>query len=56
MASSVIHMIVANEINKTLKRNNKLILMGTIAPDISKHIGKTKAESHFLDNINSDIP
>lgn len=56
MASSVIHIIVANEINKTLKRNNKLILMGSIAPDISKHIGKTKIESHFLDNINSDIP
>ena len=48
MASSVIHMCVANEVNKMLKRNNDLILIGSIAPDISKHLGKTKYESHFL--------
>ena len=30
------------------KRNNDLLLLGTIAPDIAKHIGKTKHESHFL--------
>lgn len=48
MASSVIHMCVANEINKKLKRNNDLILLGSIAPDIAKQIGRTKYESHFL--------
>lgn len=55
MASSVIHMIVANEINKKIKRDNDKVLIGSIAPDISKCIGKSKVESHFLDN-NCDIP
>ena len=55
MASSIIHMCVANEVNKYLKRNNKDILIGSIAPDISKQINETKIKSHFLDNSN-DIP
>ena len=55
MASSIIHIAVANEINKTIKRNPSSLLIGTIAPDISKHIGKTKKESHFLD-FGGDIP
>ncbi len=55
MASSVIHMCVANEVNKKLKRNNDRILIGSIAPDIAKLLGKTKSESHFLDNT-YDIP
>lgn len=42
MASAVIHMAIASEINKTLKRDNNKILIGTIAPDISKFIGRTK--------------
>ena len=36
MASSIIHICVANEINKSLKRNSRELLIGTIAPDISK--------------------
>ena len=56
MASSVIHMAVANEVNKIIKRDLDKILIGSIAPDISKHIGKTKEESHFLIDHNSDIP
>ena len=56
MASSVIHMAVANEINKTLKRNNGRLLIGSIAPDISKLIGETKLKSHFLDNVDVDLP
>lgn len=56
MASAVIHLAVANEVNKTIKRNINQILIGAIAPDISKHIGKTKKESHFLDNENLEIP
>lgn len=55
MASSMIHMCVANEINKYLKRNEKNILIGTIAPDISKLVNETKIKSHFLDESN-DIP
>ena len=56
MASSLIHMCVAKEVNKFLKRNEKDILIGTIAPDISKYLGQTKEESHFLDNVADNIP
>lgn len=49
MASSIIHICVAKEVNKYLKRNEKEILIGSIAPDISKQIGRTKKKSHFLD-------
>ena len=53
MASSIIHMAVASEINKKLKRNNDKLLIGSIAPDISKHLGLSKIESHFQDNDDS---
>ena len=57
MASSVIHMAVASEINKTLKRNIDKLLVGSIAPDLSKHIGESKIKSHFLDEQdNFEIP
>ena len=55
MASSMIHIAVANEVNKTLKRNNKHILIGSIAPDIAKHIGIAKKNSHFQDT-DADLP
>lgn len=48
-------MAVANEINKHLKRKQKDILIGSIAPDISKQIDKSKKSSHFLTD-NTDIP
>ena len=47
MASSVIHMAVANEVNKVLKRDNSKLLIGSIAPDISKQIGQDRTISHF---------
>lgn len=56
MASSMIHICVAKEVNKFLKRNEKEILIGSIAPDISKQINETKEKSHFLDNVEDDIP
>ena len=49
-------MCVANEVNKYLKKDDKGILIGSIAPDISKHINETKKYSHFLDNVDNDIP
>lgn len=49
MASSIIHIAVANEINKILNRNNKKILIGSISPDIAKLIGMNKKDSHFQD-------
>lgn len=56
MASAVIHMAVASEINKTLKRDNNKLLIGTIAPDISKFICRTKVESHFLESEDDNVP
>lgn len=56
MASSVIHICIANEINKVLKRDDRKLLIGTIAPDISKLIGESKYYSHFLDDIDNNIP
>ncbi len=55
MASSLIHAAVCNELNKKLKRNPKQILVGTIAPDISKLVGETKKYTHFLDD-DGDLP
>lgn len=55
MASAIIHMAVASELNKKLKRDDSKILIGSIAPDISKHIGETKKMSHFLID-DTDIP
>lgn len=56
MASAVIHIAVANEINNTLKRNKKDILVGSIAPDIAKLVGETKVKGHFLTEKRNDIP
>ncbi len=57
MASAVIHLCIAKEVNKYLKMDEKLLLLGTIAPDISKQIGQTKEISHFLDHsYEDDIP
>ena len=55
MASSMIHIAVAKEINKTLKKDESKLLIGTIAPDISKLVGESKTASHFL-GIKGDIP
>ena len=56
MASAMIHIAVANEINNTLKRNKKDILVGSIAPDIAKLVGETKIKGHFLTDTENDIP
>ena len=56
MASSVIHMAVASEINKSIGRDNDKLLIGSIAPDISKQVGESKVKSHFLDEQGNDIP
>lgn len=56
MASAVIHMAVASEINKKINRDNNKLLIGSIAPDISKYLGENKVRSHFLDDKKTDIP
>lgn len=55
MASSMIHIAVANEINKVIKKDKKSLLIGSIAPDIGKHVGMEKEVSHFQ-GCNDDIP
>ena len=55
MASSMIHIAVAHELNKKLKIDKQKLLIGTIAPDISKLIGENKVQSHFL-NDDENIP
>ncbi len=53
LASSIIHMCIAKKINEKLKiADENQLLLGSIAPDISKHIGQTKTKSHFLTNDN----
>ena len=54
MASAIIHLCVAKEVNKYLKMDENEILLGSIAPDIAKQIGQTKEISHFLDHTNED--
>ena len=56
VASAVIHLAVANEINKELNRDKSQLLIGAIAPDISKFIGEDKTKSHFLKELDSNIP
>jgi len=56
MASYVIHIAVAQEINKVLKKDKKKLLIGSIAPDLSKLLGETKVKSHFLDSEQDLIP
>ena len=55
MASIVIHMSIANELDKKLKRkNHNELMLGAIAPDISRIVGEKREESHFSDE--NDLP
>ena len=49
MASSLIHICVAKEINKLLGRDERQLLIGSIAPDIAKLINISKDVTHFVD-------
>ena len=55
MASSIIHWAVANEVNKILKKDREKLLIGSIAPDLSKIVGDDRKKSHFIFD-NSIIP
>lgn len=56
MASSIIHICVANEINKKIKKDTKRLLIGSIAPDISKQVGEPRFKSHFyVDNYTNHL-
>ena len=57
MASVVIHMCVASEINKKIKvKNYDDFLLGSIAPDISKVVGWSRDLSHFINRNISNYP
>jgi hypothetical protein len=57
MASAMIHIAVANEINKVLKMDQRKLLIGSIAPDMGKLIGRGKLITHFLgEDGPDDIP
>lgn len=49
MASSLIHMCVVKVINEKIKRDSAKLLIGSIAPDISKEVGLSRNISHFQD-------
>lgn len=57
MASAIIHLAVAKQLEKHLSiENKKDYYLGSIAPDISKQIGENKKKSHFLIDTKPDIP
>ena len=56
MASSLIHIAVANELNKQLRKDYVKLMLGTIAPDISKELGESKTYTHFLGYDNPNVP
>lgn len=56
MASAIIHMCIAKKVNEILKVHEKEFLLGSIAPDISKQIGESKVDSHFLVAEGYNIP
>ena len=56
MASSLIHMAVAKELNKQLRRDYTKLMLGTIAPDISKEVGESKMYTHFLGIGSGNVP
>jgi len=57
MASAIIHLAVASEVNKFLNRDYKQFMIGSIAPDIWKQVGEpSKSPSHFKDSEDNNIP
>lgn len=57
MASAIIHLAVAKVLEENFNiKNKKDYYLGSIAPDLSKQIGKTKQESHFLYSEKQDVP
>ena len=56
MASTVIHMCVAKEMNKKLKKDETKLILGSIAPDIGKLVNIGKVLPHFSTIEDEDIP
>ena len=56
MASSLIHVAIASEVNKRIKRNESALLIGSLAPSLYKQVGGRKQITHFIDEQFGDIP
>ena len=57
MASAIIHLAIAKKVKEKIEVEiEKDYYLGAIAPDISKQIGLSKEESHFLINTPWNIP
>lgn len=57
MASTIIHIAIANEIAKKINIKNKRdYILGSIAPDISKHINQNRSISHFIRDPLTGLP
>lgn len=56
LASLVIHVAVAEEINKVIKKDKGKLLLGAIAPDVAKLVGDERGVSHFFENDEADYP
>lgn len=56
MASVMIHIAVASEINKSINRDRTKLLLGSIAPDLAKIMGERKERSHFIIKQYTNIP
>ena len=57
MASAIIHLAVASEMNKIINKDYKSIMIGSIAPDIWKQVGEpSKVKSHFKDYEDAVAP
>ena len=50
MASAIIHMAVGKAIGDIIGKHSNDYFLGTIAPDISKIVGQSRAISHFEEN------
>jgi len=48
MASAIVHICVAKELNKKLKVEEKTLYLGSIAPDLSAEIKLDRNKSHFI--------
>lgn len=56
MASTIIHMCIAKEMNKKLKKDETKLILGSIAPDIGKLVNIGKTLPHFSTKEDEDIP
>jgi len=55
MASAIIHLCIAKEVGLKTGYNNKELLIGSIAPDVAKIVGRHKNTTHFI-AAKDDVP